>query len=129
MDIIWGDYMKKYVRIISFCLALVFLFSSCKNPVHQAKKPLNQPYTQWISEDGNISFNVSNYGWASGKMVVDNKTVDFILTQSMGDALYFCSPTVWKTHHIRDEDEYEYWECLYKSKKEFVAYVVETKYF
>lgn len=94
------------------------------------RKPCNQPNTVWQSEDGRITFTVSDraVGGATGTIALDGENVRFYLTCTMGSEIF-----LYRLDKISDglhaEDQYEYWVCDYKSKRKFIATVRETTFF
>lgn len=51
--------MKKALFCILLVAVMLFL-AACQNPLVYMRKPCNQPNTVWQSEDGRITFTVSD---------------------------------------------------------------------
>ncbi len=121
--------MKKTLFCILLVAVMLFL-AACQNPLVYMRKPCNQPNTVWQSEDGCITFTVSDraVGGATGIIALDGENVEFYLTCTMGSEIF-----LYRLDKISDglhvEDQYEYWVCDYKSKSKFVATVRETTFF
>ena len=116
-------------RIFLLVVALLLFCSACQNPVTVTRKPRNQPNTKWASYDERIVFSVNNTQNAIGELLIENERIPFYLTHDMGNGMYLYNLNVLESNVERTEDQYEYWICTYKSKKQFTATVKQTTFF
>jgi len=120
----------KHKFVLSLALIFVLAFcSACQNPIVVERRPCSQPNTKWMSEDKKIVFTVDDNNHAMGEMFLDGGTIGFYMTNDMGSGMHLFDLSVIDTAVETTENEYEYWICSYKSKKEFIAIVKKTTYF
>lgn len=121
------------MRKIFLCLLIVCITvvcCSCQNLFTYDWKPCNQPVTSWKSEDGSIEFSVPEEGGrAPGRMLVGGDTVEFYMTNDMGNGMHLRPLECMKKEVITQDDTFEYWTCSFRGAKKFVATVEKTTYF
>ncbi len=122
MRILYRIDMKRFIVLI-LALALILMFGGCMTPQEFNWKPCNQPNTEWISEDGSISFFVDENCKAVGTMKVNDEIHDIGLynepQRGVGMHIYLSGEL-----HVCEK-----WLCKYESEKEFVAVIEETTFF
>lgn len=117
------------VLLLIFVLSISLICCACQNPIVAKRRPCNQPNTTWTSDDERIIFTVDTNNWAKGKMIIDDKPVEFYMTNDMGSGMHIYPITVFENNIIDEATKYEYWLCSYKSKNKFVITVKRTTYF
>ena len=122
--------MRIKLIFLSSLMAVLFLLSGCQDPIGYLWRSTSQDHTRWNSDDGTICYSVDDAGRAIGTIVINNEIVDVYLVEDFGRGMYIYPRSFYDSDKILDPDaQYEYWECSLKSKKHFVATVVETTYF
>lgn len=109
--------------IILFVLYSVFFYKS-----YYGKRPCDQPYSQWISEDGQITFSIDENGAGTGVILIDNEKINIHI--GIGPATEFKIYTLESVKgNVRTERFFEYWVGDFREYDNFTATVKETTYF
>ena len=117
---------------IKYISLLIIVFLSCnaytKYKSWYNKRPCDQPYSQWQSEDETVYLNMGAYGTAIGSIRTKEgvKNVYFKMGLTNGIDIY---------EKIEEKDgrqslkKLEHWLGDFQNEREFIATVIETVYF
>lgn len=96
-------------------------------------KVSEQPSTKWMSEDGDVMLFVTEEDGIQGVIKYEGDEIQVYVAEEMNMAtgmhLFKIDATDDGILNYPDDEEYEHWKCSYKSRKEFVATVLETTFF
>lgn len=117
----------KFLHILCFCILTVLLvpiLSSCI--IEKAgNRPIDQPLTKWVSEDGAICFETDENGVGYGTMIVEDDIFDIMFNTGAGWAIGI--------YRIKDEEHQELielWYADFSKDGKFTAEVTNyTTYF
>lgn len=128
--------MRKHrlIKPVVILLLIILLAVLCTNCVKRTYKsylglrPCDNPGTQWVSEDGDISFFTSESGDGIGVLYTGGQSIDIYIVFDIAVRL-----NVYHPENISDDAitgfPFETWEGDYTSDQSFVATVVESTYF
>lgn len=128
--------MRKHrlIKPIVVLLLIVLFIVLCTNCVKRTYKsflglrPCDNPGTQWVSEDEDISFCTSESGDGIGVLYIGGQSIDIYIVFDMAVGI-----NVYHPENISDNAitgfPFETWEGNYTSDQSFVATVVESTYF
>ena len=92
------------------------------------REPTWQPYTTWVSEDGNITIKIDSGGEGSGTIVADEDTIPFYYAAA-GPTLYLYKSEAADSPAIYQEWQYECWVGSFRYYDRFTVTVEETTFF
>lgn len=128
--------MKKHrlIKPVVILLLIILLAVLCTNCVKRTYKsylglrPCDNPGTQWISVDEDVSFFISESGDGIGVLYTGGQSIDIYIVFDIAVGIY-----VYDSENVSDTTIegplYEIWEGDYTSDQSFVATVVESTYF
>ena len=113
------------VLLIPYVLALRFL--SPFFDFHYGKRPCDQPFSTWISEDKRIYFEVDEHGHGNGTLKTKDGVIDiyFFTNRWIEDKIYIYQVTAGE-----NKKQIEYWSIDSLRRNKFTATVDgQTTYF
>lgn len=119
--------MKKYLALL--LVLLLFILSSCRNPIIMKREARSQPNTEWLSDNGKISFSVDDAHQIYGYIEIDDgeKVKFYFATDMAGNIRIYNADE--SDDGVISHASLEYWKCSYPSSKKFTATVEETTFF
>ena len=122
---------SKLLRVICILLCATLFLTGCKDPYQFYLHPSHQTSTIWISEDGSITFQISEdrSTWVLGTMKVDGQNLDIIIDMAPAEHwanVYLMSAT---GTIPPIEPRIEGWHTTVVSKKTFRIEIRESIYF
>lgn len=128
--------MRKHrlIKPVVILLLIILLAVLCTNCVKRTYKsylglrPCDNPGTQWVSEDGNVSFHISESGYGTGVLYTSAQFINIHVSFDMavGINLYYAEDF---HNNARTGFPFETWEGDYTSDQSFVATVIKSTYF
>lgn len=125
--------MKKILCFITAFTIISIMISGCGLKLFAKNHPTTQPNTKWISEDGKISFCVDENGKATGKLIIDEKTIDIYVSMGSDDTyirIVHLESVIRHPDYLElTEVPFEFWVGHFYNKDFFTATVKRTTYF
>lgn len=123
--------MKKLLKLVALITCVLIIFNACAIPAEYQWKISNQLGTQWMSEDGTITFNVDYKYKITGTMEVNGETIGVFvaLEPERGMGLHIYPIADLEDGVLEQASKYEKWHCSYKSENMFVATVKQTTFY
>ena len=125
--------MKKYCFLL-LCVLLCISLLGCND--YHGNRPIDQPNTTWISEDGNIVIEVDSEGLAVGCFYADEEKINFLFRPSPVTILMYQldedilsednETIIWST---ANKPLMEKWQPKFSHNDHFTIRVKETTYF
>lgn len=111
------------VFTIIFVLYSIFIYKH-----GLGKRPCDQPYSEWISEDGQITFSIDENGAGIGNLTIDEETMEIYIAIGPAAEIHVYPLEVVEDNRIT-EMYIEYWIGDFWRDDKFTAKIVGTTYF
>lgn len=87
-------------------------------------RPIDQPFSKWISDDKSIVFTVNEYGEGIGSLILEDKIISIFYITGEGRNI-----DIYTVKNKEYGTLIEEWRGDFRKPDEFTAKVIETTYF